>query len=298
MKTRFFSFLRSSLLLLKGARLQTLSAITMPIFMSNALAFKHVGVMQSSIFIYTVISGLCLQIATNLFNDVLDFQQGTDTKFRYGPTRLAQSKQVKTSTLYLQAWCFLFLFFIFGIPLVIRGGFPIIILGLVSGSLAYLYTGSSFSLLKKSGSELFCFLFFGLAACIGSYYLQTLQWNWSVVYLGIQCGLWSVSLLLINHLRDEKQDLAAARKHFVTLYGRTHSLSILCAIQACVYLLCFYWMDQGFNSGLFSFILAPLSSVLLAYICCTRPSKKYNLYLSIGSLLYVSFSSLWLFGLF
>ena len=146
-------------------------------------------------------------------------------------------------------------------------------------------------------SEFFCVGFFGLGAVTGSYYLQSLSLDSSLIYLGIQCGLWALSILLINYLRDEEEDRLGGRKHLVTHYGRTHSLLFLCIIQAFIYLLCFFWLGQGLKSGAWCFFLAPFSSILIYFGMYHPPDKKYNFYLALFSLLYTLFGGLWIAGL-
>ncbi len=284
--------------MLKGVRIKTLPAILIPVSMSSVWAFYQTGFFEKYIFFFTICSALFIQIAVNFFNDALDAKEGTDSPFRKGPERLVSSKKISFSQVQFAGICSCFLAVLFGIPLILRGGWPILFLGVISCSLAYLYTGTRFSLLKTGLSELFCFLFFGPFAVLGAYYLQALKWDDSLIYLGIQCGLWAVSILLINHLRDEKEDHLAGRKHFVTLYGRTQTLFFLITAQAFIYLLCFFWLGKNLKSGALSFFLIPCSTVLLYFICATPPSKKYNLYLGICSLLYAFFGGLWIAGLF
>lgn len=284
-------------LLIEGARLKTLPAVLVPVAMSCAWAFYQTEVFKADIFFFTSFSALFIQIAANFFNDALDSEEEMDTISRKGPERLVQSGKMSFSQ--VQSFGFLFglIALLMGIPLVLRGGWPILVLGLLSCLLAYFYTGTRFSLLKTGLSELCCFLFFGLFAVSGSYYLQTLKWDISLIYLGIQCGFWAVSILLINHLRDEEEDLEGGRKHFVTLYGRTHSLFFLLVIQAFIYLLCFLWLGKGLMAGAWTFFVLPFSALLLYFVFITPPSKKYNLYLALCSLLYILFGGTWVIGL-
>ena len=294
----FLSVKKHFFLLRKGARLKTLPAIISPIVMASAWAFHQTGVFKKEIFFFTLLSALSLQIATNFFNDAMDFKEGIDSSLRTGPLRLAQSGKASFALVRLYGFLFCFFAVLCGLPLILRGGWPILLLGLFSCLLSYFYTAGPFSLLKIGLAEFCCLLFFGLGAVGGSYYLQTLTLDFSLIYLGIQCGLWALSILLINYLRDEKEDRAGGRKHFVAVYGRTHSLFFLYAIQAFLYLFCFFWIGQGLLAGAWTFFLAPLSAGLLYFISTSPPSSKYNLYLALCSLLYVLFGCLWSIGLF
>lgn len=284
-------------ILMAGTRLKTLPAIISPIVMSSIWALHQTGTFKKDLFFFTLLSALFLQIATNFFNDAMDFKEGVDSSLRTGPLRLVQSGRASFFLVRFYGFLFCGCACLCGLPLILRGGWPILLLGLCSCLLSYLYTASPFSLLKTGLSEFCCLLFFGLGAVGGSYYLQTLSLDFSLIYLGIQCGLWALSILLINYLRDEKEDRAGGRKHFVTVYGRTHSLFFLFIIQAMLYLLCFFWIGEGLLSGALTFLLFPFSAGLLYFISTSPPSSKYNLYLALCSLLYVCFGVLWILGL-
>ena len=294
----FFPVKKHLLLLWEGARPKTLPAVMMPVFMAGAWAFYQTGELKKDIFLFCLFSALFLQIATNFFNDAIDFKEGLDSSLRKGPVRLSQSGKASAALVQFYGFFFCFLAILCGLPLIFRGGTSILLLGIVSCLLTYFYTAGPFSLLKRGLSEFCCLLFFGLGAVAGTYYLQTLSLDPSLLYLGLQCGLWSLSILLINYLRDEKEDRAGGRKHLVTVYGRTQALFFLSSIQAILYLFCFLWMDQGLPSGALSFFLCPFSALLLYFVSLTPPSPKYNFYLAICSLLYVLFGSLWILGLF
>ena len=295
----FLFFLKQNLLLFfLGARVKTLLVIFIPVLMSSSWAFYQTNLFKKEIFFFTMLSALLIQLATNFFNEASDLKQNLDNFSRLGPKRQIQSNKKPIDQFQYFGFLSCLLALLSGIPLILEGGWPICALGLLSCFLAYLYTGSSFSLLKQGLSELMCFLFFGLFAVLGTYYLQTLKIDSQLIYLGIQCGLWAVSILLINHLRDEKEDLQRKRKHFVTLYGRTHSLFFLFVVQALIYLLCFFWLGQGLFSGALCFFLMPLSALLLYFIFTNKASEKYNLYLSLCSFLYALFGGFWIVGLF
>ena len=289
---------KNLVLFLKGARVKTLPAILIPVAMSSAWAFHQTHFFKKSLFVFTVLSALFIQIAANFFNDALDSKEEIDNSLRKGPKRLSQTKQLSFSQIQNLGFLSCLIAFAFGIPLILRGGWLVFALGFLSCLLAYLYTGTRFSLLKTGLSELFCFIFFGLIAVFGTYYLQTLKWNFQLLYIGIQCGLWAVTILLINHIRDEKEDQIRERKHFVTLYGRTHSLFFLTVIQSFIYLLCFYWIGQNLISGVLTFFIMPFSALLIYFLCVNPASQKYNFYLALCSLIYILFGGLWIIGLF
>ncbi|MCY4512911.1 MAG: prenyltransferase [Bdellovibrionales bacterium] len=280
----------------QGARLITLPAVGVPVLMATVWAFYHRGVFDKNLFIFTLLSGGFIQCAVNFFNDVLDFKKGVDQEGRKGPPRLTAQERFSQKQVMSFGFISLFLACIIALPLIISGGWPILALGLVSCLLTYLYSGSSFAMADKGASELFVILFFGLGAVGGTYYIQTLEWDSSLIYLGLQCGFWALSILLVNYLRDEKEDRSAGRKNLVTLYGREWGLLGLAVTQLLIYLFCFYWLDTHPKAGALSFCTLPLSAVLIYFIAVTPPSPLYNRYLFFMSLLYSLFGIAWIAG--
>ncbi len=281
----------------RGARPKTLPAVIMPILMASAWAWRKTSLFDGGIFFLTLFAGIFLQCALNFFNDALDFQSGLDGPGRKGPPRLAQTGALPAQQVRRLGFFCLLLAFLAGIPLMLRGGWPAAALGMASMALTWLYSGSPYSLSRTGGSELAVFLFFGLGAAGGTYWLQALSWDSSLLYLGIQCGLWPLSILLVNYLRDGDEDKKAGRKNIVTVYGRGAALLSLAVIQMFVYLLCFYWLGLGLKGGAFSFFLLPLSAGAVYYICVSPPSSKHNQYLFWISALYTAFGGLWMAGL-
>ena len=279
-----------------GSRAKTWFAGFVPMAMASAMAFKH-GFFDKSLFFFTGLSILFIQISVNFFNDALDGKEGLDGSERLGPPRLTGSGLLSFFQVRLFALFSCFLAVLFAIPLILRGGFPILLAGLISLALTYLYSGTRYSLLKQGLSELAVVLFFGFFIVYGVYYLQALTVDSSLVYISLQCGLWALSLLLINHLRDEEEDKKRGRKHIVTVYGRTQSLFFFVSIQAFIYLLCFYWLGQGFKSGAFSFFVLPFSLWLIYLVCSHPPSRKYNAYLAFCSFCYLLFGGAWIAGM-
>ena len=100
--------------------------------MGTALAYAHEKSFSSEVFFLTLAASLFIQIATNLFNDAIDFKKGADNEKRIGPQRVTQSGLMKIAHVYMLAGFFLMAALVCGIPLVVRGGQPILVIGLLS----------------------------------------------------------------------------------------------------------------------------------------------------------------------
>ena len=280
----------------KGARFHTLPALWVPVAMSATWAFYKTGELDICLLLFTFLSGTFIQLAVNFFNDALDFKEGADTINRKGPQRITQEGLASFKTVMFFGFLSCALAVFLAIPLLLKGGLPILVLGLVSLLCAYMYSGTSLAFVKTGASDLFVVMFFGLAAVSGTYYLQTLSWDEGLIYLGLQCGFWALSILLVNHLRDEEEDRKSGRKNLVVLYGREAGLLELVIAQGLIYLLCFYWLNWNGAAAAFTFLTLPLTAVLIYFISITKPSRKYNTFLLYTSLLYVLFGGLWICG--
>jgi len=286
------------LLFFKGSRPKTWLISLTPFFMATALAFKQTQIFDLGLFILTGLSIVLIQMTVNFFNDLLDGKEGLDEmKTRLGQVDSLSSKQLSATEINFLAFLSGFLAILVALPLIEKGGFLIALAGVLSLLAAYFYTGSSYSLLKLGLSEVSVVLFFGFFIIFGTYYLQTLSFSEELIYLSLQCGFWSLFILLINHIRDQKEDIKRGRKTLAILYGRENSLLFLVLLQAVTYLLCFYWINLFPLAGVFSLFVCSVSCFLL-YQLCNQALEKYTSLLALSCLSYSLFGGVWILGLF
>lgn len=200
-------------------RPKTLVASAAPVFVGGALAFIDSNFFFSySIFLFSLLSALCIQIGTNLFNDYLDFKKGGDGANRIGPKRLAQ---YFTKPIYIQYWAigFFLLASVLAIPLIIKAPLVVVGIGLASLFFGYLYTGTKWALSYTGAADFFVILFFGVVAVGGTYYLQTMTYSLGVLLTGLELGMLSCIILVVNNLRDVREDFANQKKTLVVRFG-------------------------------------------------------------------------------
>ena len=161
-----------------------------------------------------------IQVATHFFNDALDFLKGADTFSRKGPRRAVQQGLITPAQLFKAGFFCLFLAGLAGIYLVWQGGILIFLIGVAGLALAYFYTGGSYSLAYTGLADFFVLLFFGLIPVAAVFYLNTGYWDTDSIVAGLQCGFLALSLLLVNNLRDEKEDRQVHKKTLVVRFGR------------------------------------------------------------------------------
>ena len=220
---------------LLAARPKTLSASVVPVLVGTALAYP--GIHWPS-FACAMLGAVFIQIGTNLVNDAIDFRRGADTAARLGPLRVTQAGLLSANSVLLGAYVCFTLAALCGIPLIVRGGWPIVIVGITSIAAAYAYTGGPYPLAYHGLGELFVLIFFGFVAVVGSYYVQRLTTERSAWIAGFAVGCLAVTLLAVNNLRDVEADRASMKRTLAVRFGERFAFFevALCAILpfACV----------------------------------------------------------------
>lgn len=201
-------------------RPKTLWAGICPVVIGSLLALPNGGIHWAS-FYGAMFSAICIQIGTNFANDYFDFEKGADTKDRLGPQRATQSGLVTPDQMKLAFKIAFALAFIAGLLLVLRGGTPILAIGIASIICGYWYTGGPYPLAYIGLGDLFVLIFFGPVAVAGTYYLHQLEWSWTAIIMGFSPGLISVALLVVNNIRDRVQDKIANKRTIIVRFGHT-----------------------------------------------------------------------------
>ncbi len=203
-----------------ATRPKTLSAAIVPVLMATALvAVRPGGGIVWWAFGCALAGSVLIQIATNFINDALDFRKGADTRERLGPMRVTQAGLVSADTVMRAAAVALALAALCGVPLIYRGGWPMLVIGLASIAAAYAYTGGPYPLAYHGLGEVFVVAFFGVVAVGGTYYVLTLDAPPVVFVAGIGAGTVATVLLVINNLRDIDTDRASRKKTLAVRMG-------------------------------------------------------------------------------
>lgn len=202
-----------------AARPKTLSAAAVPVLIGSALAANEPAGILWWVFACALVGALLIQIATNFINDAIDFKKGADTGDRLGPIRVTQAGMLSAGAVMRAAWICLFGAALCGIPLIYRGGWPMLVIGLASMAGAYLYTGGPYPLAYHGLGEIFVLLFFGFVAVGGTFYALSLQLTQSAVLGGLAAGSLATVLLVINNLRDVDGDRKSRKLTTVVRFG-------------------------------------------------------------------------------
>jgi 1,4-dihydroxy-2-naphthoate polyprenyltransferase len=203
---------------LSAMRPKTLWAAVVPVLMGWGMA-RADGVDHPLYAALALLAALCIQIGTNFANDYFDAKNGVDAEDRIGPQRATQSGALGQSEM-RRAFILAFsLAVLLGVFLLIRGGWPILLIGLSSVALGVLYTGGPVPLAYIGAAELFAFAFFGPVALAGTYFVQSLSFSLPAVIAGFAPGFFSLALLSINNFRDLHSDRRAGKRSLVVRHG-------------------------------------------------------------------------------
>ncbi len=267
-----------------AARPKTLTASLVPI-VSTAGLVRGLGYeMNWLIVVLALLSSFCIQIGTNLVNDAMDFKKGADTETRLGPKRVTQQGIFTFRQVMMAAGLFFFLAACFGIPLVLKGGMPILIIGLVSIAMGYAYTSGPVPLAYHGLGDLFVILFFGLIAVGGLFFLLTGEYTWPAFILGLQIGLLSTVLIAINNLRDMETDKLVNKKTLAVRLGLTGGRYWIGFLIFAPYIAGYYWVVSQKYWVYFATIMAfPLGLSIAKKIFRTSPGVEYNRFLAQAS---------------
>lgn len=208
-----------------AARLRTLPASVAPVLVGTSLATTERDLRVGG-FIAALLGAILIQVGTNLSNDYSDARRGADADDRLGPVRitaggLAPPRQVLVATYATFAAAVLC-----GVYLVYLAGPILLVIGAASILAGVLYTGGPRPYGYEGLGEVFVFLFFGIVAVTGSYYVQTENVTWEAVVLAVPVGLLASGILVVNNVRDLESDRRAGKRTLAVRLGRERARTL------------------------------------------------------------------------
>ncbi len=277
--------------LILASRPKTLSASVVPIIATVGLVQTLSVPILWWIVVCALLSSFCIQIGTNFVNDAMDFKKGADTAERIGPVRITHQGYMTGRQVMMIATLFFVIAILFGIPLVMQGGWPIVMIGLVSVAMGYAYTSGPVPLAYYGLGDLFVILFFGLVAVGGLFYLLTGVYSTEAFVLGLQIGFLSTILIAINNLRDRETDIKANKRTLAVILGQSKAKLWIYFLVISPYLVGYYWLlTQRFWLYILPVLSLPLGLSLIKKIIRTEPSQEYNKFLALAAAYTVIFA--------
>ncbi len=202
-----------------AARPRTLTAAIAPVVVGSALAYEA-GSFELWAALAALFGAVFIQIGTNFANDLYDFKKGADIN-RVGPLRVTTAGLLSPRQVEIGMWVVFGLAALCGLYLIYLGGWPILVIGLVSIAAGIAYTAGPFPLGYNGLGDVFTFVFFGLAAVMGTYYVQAGAPTPEVILASLPMGALITNILVVNNVRDVDTDRAAGKRTLAVLFGRS-----------------------------------------------------------------------------
>jgi 1,4-dihydroxy-2-naphthoate octaprenyltransferase len=283
---------------LVAARPRTLPAAIAPVLVGTALAGSE-DVFRPLAFVAALMGSVFIQVGTNLSNDYSDARRGADRADRLGPVRVTASGLVAPRQVLIATWLAFAVAVAFGAYLIALVGWELLAIGAASILAGVLYTGGPRPYGYEGLGELFVFLFFGIVAVVGSFYVQTEDLEALAFELAIPIGLLSASILMVNNIRDLDTDRRAGKRTLAVRLGRArarrlYSLTLLLAYISAGLIVV---TGEGEPWLLLSWLSAPLAPPLMRAVATRTDGPALNAALAGSGRLLAAFSLLLSAGL-
>ena len=214
---------------LMAARIRTLPAAIAPVLVGTALAgWQHV--FHPLRFVAALVGAIFIQVGTNLSNDYSDARRGADAEDRLGPVRVTAGGLVPPSQVLAATYVSFGIAILAGVYLVVVAGWQLLLVGGASILAGVLYTGGPKPYGYEGLGELFVFLFFGIVAVAGSYFVQVKHLDWKAFALAVPVGLLASAILVVNNFRDIDSDRRAGKRTLAVRLGRDKTRTMFAVI--------------------------------------------------------------------
>jgi 1,4-dihydroxy-2-naphthoate octaprenyltransferase len=205
---------------LLAIRPKTLTVAAVPVLVGTTLGALQSGSLNPWVALAALVGSLLIQIGTNLHNDAGDHERGADIPGqRLGPPRATAEGWLTARQVKRAAFLSFGIASLIGVYLIWVGGWPILVLGVLSILAALAYTGGPRPIAYSGLGELFVLVFFGLVATAGSHYLQTGALSGLAVLTGTIIGMPAAAVLVVNNYRDHESDRIVGKNTLAVRLG-------------------------------------------------------------------------------
>ena len=218
-----------------AARPRTLPAAVAPVLVGTSLAIRY-GTFHPVTFIAALLGAMLIQIGTNLSNDYSDARRGADTDERIGPVRVTAGGLVPPRQVLIATYVTFAAAVACGAYLIAVAGWALLAVGAASILAGVLYTGGPRPYGYEGLGEIFVFLFFGVVAVTGSYFVQRRGLPWEAFVLAVPVGLLIAAILVVNNVRDIDTDRRAGKRTLAVRFGRERTRVLFSAMVAGAFL--------------------------------------------------------------
>jgi 1,4-dihydroxy-2-naphthoate octaprenyltransferase len=281
-----------------AARLRTLPASVAPVLVGTSLALGA-GHFHPLAFLAALLGAVFIQVGTNLSNDYSDARRGADTEERLGPVRVTAGGLVPPSQVLLATYLTFGAAVLCGVYLVYVAGPELIAVGAASILAGVLYTGGPRPYGYEGLGEVFVFLFFGIVAVAGSYFVQVQQLPWQAFACAVPVGLIASAILVVNNVRDMETDRRAGKRTLAVRLGRERTRTLYAAMLGLAFLSPpLLWIAGGMTPWLLlSLACLPLAAQLVKVVRTRADGPALNAALAKTGMLQLAFCLLFSAGL-
>jgi 1,4-dihydroxy-2-naphthoate polyprenyltransferase len=248
-----------------GARPRTLTMAGTPVIVGASFAWADGYEARWIVLAMTLACAVLIQVATNLLNDVADFERGNDRPDRVGPKRVTAAGLATPAEVRAAARLTFGLALLLGLALVWTGGPAILIVGLLSVLFGWAYSGGSRPVSYGPYGEIFVLVFFGLVAVSGTYYLQSGHWSAVAIAAGMALGSMAAAVLLLNNYRDVEADVAAGRRTLASVLGPTRARRLYALLMLAPLALP-VWLSMRGSTPALAWVAVLLAPLLLGVV--------------------------------
>jgi 1,4-dihydroxy-2-naphthoate octaprenyltransferase len=283
---------------LMAARVRTLPAAIAPVLVGTSLAgYQHV--FHPLRFIAALVGAIFIQVGTNLSNDYSDARRGADTEDRLGPVRVTAGGLVPPGQVLRATYVSFGVAVLAGIYLVAVAGWELLLVGAASILAGVLYTGGPRPYGYEGLGEVFVFLFFGIVAVAGSYFVQVKHLNWEAFALAVPVGLLAAAILVVNNIRDIDTDRRAGKRTLAVRLGRARTRTLFAVIVYGAFVLApVTWLFGPLSAWLLlSWLTIPLAAEVVRAVRNHTDGPTLNATLARSGLLQLTFCVLLSAGL-
>jgi 1,4-dihydroxy-2-naphthoate octaprenyltransferase len=283
---------------LMAARPRTLPAAIAPVLVGTALAgFAHV--FHPLRFVAALLGALFIQVGTNLSNDYSDARRGADAEDRLGPVRVTAGGLVPPRQVLIATYVSFGLAVLFGIYLIAVAGWELLLVGAASILAGVAYTGGPKPYGYEGLGEVFVFLFFGVVAVVGSFFVQVKTLHWEAFALAVPVGLLAAGILVVNNVRDIDSDRRAGKRTLAVRLGRDRTRVMFAAIVYLAYVLApVTWIFGPLRPWLLlSWLTLPLAAAVTRIVRNHADGPSLNQALARTGMLQLAFCALLSAGL-
>jgi 1,4-dihydroxy-2-naphthoate polyprenyltransferase len=279
-------------------RLPTLTAAVVPVLVGSAVAARE-GFFRPAPALAALFGALCIQVGTNFANDLYDFRKGADRAGRIGPTRALAAGWLTPGEVRAAMIAAFALATLAGIYLALEAGWAVVAIGALSIAAGVGYTAGRWALGYHGLGDLAVFVFFGIVAVTGTYFVQARAVSPLAVVAAFPVGALCTNILVVNNVRDRDQDKASGKRTLAVLLGRGAARAEYALMLAIAYAVPFMLWRGGELSlaGLLPWLSLPLAIAVLRVVLAREDGPSLNGALVQTARLHVLFGSLFAAGI-